>query len=138
MEFAQIRDRVEVDPKALLTIDPSSLIGTWVNSNTETNGITRMIVSQTDDQLLIRTYAIGPAGVLDWGNEELELFAASASSRVASGFSCRYDFGFGETRLQGMIMKGLLVLAQFHSFKDTSKRAGFFVREYYALDHGLF
>ena len=138
MEFAQIRDRVKVDSEASQTIDPSGLIGTWVNSNTETNGITRMVVSQTNDRLSIRTYAIGPDGLLDWGDQELDLFAASASSRVASGFSCRYDFGFGETRLQGMIMKGLLVLAQFHSFKDTSQRAGFFVREYYALDHGRF
>ena len=32
-----------------------------------------------------------------------------------------------------MIMKGLLVLAEFHSFKDNSNRAPYFVREYFAL-----
>jgi hypothetical protein len=34
-----------------------------------------------------------------------------------------------------MIMKGLLVLAQLHSFKDESRRADYFVREYFALAH---
>lgn len=138
MEFAQIRDRVELDPREPQRIDSSGLIGTWVNSNTDTNGITRMIVSRTGEKLSIRTYAMGPESLLDWGSVELEIFASSASSRVASGFSCLYDFGFAETRLQGMIMKGLLVLAQFHSFKDKSNRASFFVREYYSLDHGRF
>jgi hypothetical protein len=57
---------------------------------------------------------------------------------VAAGFTCTYDFGFAETELQGMIMKGLLVLAQFHRFKDNSKRADYFVREYYALEHGQY
>jgi len=30
-------------------------------------------------------------------------------------------------------MKGLLVLAQFHTFKDDSKRANYFLREYYSM-----
>jgi prophage maintenance system killer protein len=35
-------------------------------------------------------------------------------------------------------MKGLLVLAQFHLFKDDNKRASYFLREYYAKTHDLF
>jgi len=138
MEFAQIRDRVEIVPEGSEAINDSGLIGTWINSNTKTNGIARMVVTRTDGQLYLRTYAIGPDALLDWGPAPIEVLTSSASSRVGAGFSCRYDFGFGETRLQGMIMKGLLVLAQFHSFKDTSKRASFFVREYFALEHNRF
>jgi hypothetical protein len=37
-----------------------------------------------------------------------------------------------------MIMKGLLVLAQFHHFKDDSNRADYFVREYFSLIHGRY
>jgi hypothetical protein len=37
-----------------------------------------------------------------------------------------------------MIMKGLLVLAQFHLFKDDSGRADYFLREYFALSHDRF
>lgn len=136
MEFAQVRDRVKIDPEEPESLDSSGLIGTWVNSNPETSGIARMIVSESGGSLSMRSFAIGPDGLIDWGATEVTIFASTASSRSGAGFSCLYDFGFAETLLQGMIMKGLLVLAQFHRFTDESNRMDYFVREYFALDHG--
>jgi|ERR1043165_890269 hypothetical protein len=138
MLFAQIRDRVEVEADTSHRLSADGLKGTWVNSNPETNGIARMVVSESGGRLSLRAYAVGPGGLIDWGETALTVYASTASSRAGAGFACVYDFGFAETKLQGMIMKGLLVLAQFHRFKDESGRAGYFVREYYALDHGRF
>jgi hypothetical protein len=138
MQFAQIRDHVEMMPETAGSIDASALIGTWVNSNPDTNGIARLVMSQAGEGLTLQTFAIGPDGLIDWGTTDVTVLASTASSRAGAGFVCGYDFGFAETRLQGMIMKGLLVLAQFHHFKDDSQRAGYFVREYYSLDHGRF
>lgn len=138
MEFAQIRDRVEIDPETAGPIDAVALMGTWINSNPDTTGIARMVMSEAGKGLALQTFAIGPDGLIDWGTTEVTVVCSAAASRAGAGFTCVYDFGFAETRLQGMIMKGLLVLAQFHSFKDDSKRVGYFVREYYALDHGRF
>ncbi len=138
MRFAQLCDRVETGGAAAGTLDLAALPGTWVNSNPSTNGIARMLVSEAGGRLALRVYAIGPDALMDWGEAELHLFTSSPSSRVAAGFTCLYDFGFAETRLQGMIMKGLLVLSQFHRFKDESRRADYFVREYFALTHGRF
>jgi hypothetical protein len=134
MEFAQISDRVEIAAPAA-PIGPAGLIGTWLNSNPDTNGIARLIVSETEGKISVQVYAVGPEGLIDWGTSEVALFAATPSSRGCAGFTCVYDFGFVQTRLQGMIMKGLLVLAQLHNFKDGSRRADYFVREYFALAH---
>lgn len=136
MQFAQIYDRVAPAPAGPL--DLSALPGRWVNSNPDTNGIARLVMSEADGKLTLQVQAIGPDGLLDWGGADIAVFTATPASRVAAGFTCVYDFGFAETRLQGMIMKGLLVLAQFHSFKDDSKRADYFVREYFALEHGRY
>ena len=133
MEFAQIYDRVESD--VAQPLDASGLTGVWINSNPDTNGIARMEFSEVDGKPTVRVDAIGPDGLIDWGSAPLKLFAASPSSRTTAGFSCTYDFGFAETRLQAMIMKGLIVLAQFHKFKDDSGRMDFFVREYFAVVH---
>ena len=84
---------------------------------------------------VLRFNAHGPEGLIDWGSTSVKVFAGLPTSKVGAGFTCIFDFGFAETELQGMIMKGLLVLAQFHRFKDNSKRADFFVREYFALEH---
>ena len=138
MQFAQICDRVETDAATVAPIDFSALPGIWVNSNPDTNGIARMIMSESNGDLSLQVYAVGPDGLIDWGTTGVNVLTSTAVSRVGAGFTCLYDFGFAETRLQGMIMKGLLVLAQFHSFKDDSKRVDFFVREYFALMHGRY
>lgn len=137
MEFAQIYDRVETDIPAG-PLDLSGLPGTWVNTNPDTNGIARMVISETDGKVSLQVYAIGPEGLIDWGAADVVVFASTPKSRVGAGFSCRFDFGFAETKLQAMIMKGLIVLAQIHSFKDQSGRVDYFVREYFALDHGRY
>jgi hypothetical protein len=133
MEHAQLYDRVEIDPATASPIDIQALPGMWVNSNPHANGIARMLVAEADGRLSIQVYAIGPDGLIDWGKADVVPFAAGPASNVGAGFTCRYDFGFAEAVLQGMIMKGLLVLAEFHSFKDDSKRVPYFVREYFAL-----
>lgn len=134
MEFSQICDRVEI-AGVIRPVDVSGLPGTWLNSNPDTNGIARIVMSESPGNLTLRTYAVGPDRLIDWGTVAVNVFASTPSSHVAAGFTCAYDFGFAETRLLGMIMKGLLVLAQLHRFKDESRRADYFVREYFALVH---
>jgi hypothetical protein len=137
MEFAQICDCVESDAP-VGSPDLSGLRGIWINSNPDTNGIARMVISEADGNASLQVYAIGPDGLIDWGPADIAVFTATPLSRVSAGFTCLYDFGFAETRLQAMILKGLIVLAQFHTFKNDSRRADYFVREYFALAHGQF
>jgi len=135
LQFAQISDRVESNGTNT-PMDSQALPGVWINSNPNTSGIARMVMSELDGKLSLQVFAVGPDGVIDWGSTEVNVFAGVPTSKVGAGFTCTFDFGFAETELQGMIMKGLLVLAQFHRFKDNSKRADFFVREYFAIEHG--
>ena len=134
LEFAQLSDRVEITGPDT-PLDIQALPGVWINSNPNTSGIARMVMSESDGKLSLQVFAVGPDGLIDWGSSDVTVFAGLPTSRVGAGFTCSFDFGFAETELQGMIMKGLLVLAQFHRFKDNSNRADFFVREYFALEH---
>ena len=114
-------------------IDPKPLLGHWINSNADTNSIARINITEANGKLQLQVFAVGPDGPIDWGTAPAEVFASGPSSSTAAGFTCTYDFGFAEARFQAMIMKGLLVLAQFHTFKDDSNRASYFLREYYAM-----
>ena len=133
MQFAQLCDRVHVSEAR--RIDVRAFPGTWLNSNPDSTGIARIVMSEASGNVSLQVFAIGPHRLIDWGTAAAAVFTSSPSSHVASGFTCVYDFGFVETRLQGIIMKGLLVLAQLHCFKDQSRRANYFVREYFALVH---
>lgn len=134
-QFAQICDLVETEPIRDRDIDRGALVGNWINSNPDTNSIARLKIFEADGRLQLQAFAVGPDGLIDWGTTTAAVFAAGPASRVGAGFTAGFDFGFGEARLQAMVMKGLLVLAQFHLFKDDSERASFFVREYYARAH---
>ena len=135
IQFAQLSDQVEPDP--IKHIDPKSLIGHWINSNPDTNSIARINITEANGKLQLEVFAVGPDGPIDWGTAPAEVFAPNPVSSTGAGFTSTYDFGFAEARFQAMIMKGLLVLAQFHTFKDDSNRASYFLREYYAMtqDH---
>lgn len=135
MNFVQLCDRVEAQSGE---IDPAPLIGTWINSNLDTNSIARVNISDANGELQLQVFAMGPDGLIDWGTAPAQVFAAGPSSHAGVGFTCTFDFGFAEARLQAMIMKGLLVLAQFHLFKDDSGRADYFLREYFAVSHDRF
>ena len=119
-------------------IDHGALIGNWINSNPDTNSIARVNVFEADGKLQLQAFAVSSDGLIDWGTTIAGVFAAGPASRVGAGFAATFDLGFAEARLQAMIMKGLLVLAQFHLLKDDSRRASYFLREYYAKTHELF
>ena len=135
MEFAQICDRVEIEAATAQPLDVSGLLGVWINSNPNTAGIARMLMTEANGKLSLQIQAVGANGLIEWGAAEVNVFGSTPSSDTGAGFSCVFDFGFAESFLQGMIMKGLLVLAEMRTFKDTSKRADYFVREYFALKH---
>jgi len=115
-----------------------ALLGTWINSNPDTHSVAVVKAMDSDGKLKLQVSAVGPDGFIDWGVADAHVFAATPESHAAAGFTCRYEFSHGETRLQGMIMKGLLVLAQFHLFKDDSDRESYFLREYFAATHDRF
>lgn len=137
-KYAQICDLIETEPIHDRDIDRRALTGDWINSNPDTNSIARVTVFEADGKLQLQAFAVGQAGLIDWGTTTASVFAAGPASRVGAGFAATFDLGFADVRLQGMIMKGLLVLAQFHLIKDESGRASYFLREYYAKTHELF
>ena len=137
MQFAQLFDRVEPADNAA-PIEFSQWVGTWINSNPDTTGIARLVISEVDGNFFLEVQAIGPDGLIGWGTTPIKTLAANPASRKGAGFTCSYDFGFVTTRLQAMIVKGLIVLGQFHTFKDESGRAAFFVREYFGIQHGRY
>ncbi|HEU4794708.1 MAG TPA: hypothetical protein VFT02_03700 [Pyrinomonadaceae bacterium] len=119
-------------------MDLTALLGTWINSNPDTHSVARVEATDANGKLRLQVSAVGPGGFVDWGAADAEVFAAAPDSHTGAGFICRYKFAHGETRLQGMIMKGLLVLAQFHLFNDATNRESYFLREYFAATHDRF
>ena len=125
----------QVDPQSLhdaeQPLDPTPLLGTWLNTDRHTGGVVKVVLAVRDGALTVRAFGACDPSPCDWGEVTADLFAEHAGSRTAKTLSARYDFGFMETSFQAFAKLGVLVMAIFTQFKDGSGRANYFDREFF-------
>jgi hypothetical protein len=109
-----------------------TLPGTWLNTDSGTRGIAKVVTAVNGSGLTVRVFGAGDPGPIDWGEVEADyIYANSLSSHVAAGFIASYHCDFAEIHLQANWNQGLLVLASFTSFKDGSSRSDYFSRDFF-------
>lgn len=113
------------------TLDPTLLLGTWINTNPSARGIVRVVVTAPGGALSVRAYGAGSPEPVDWGETPARAFAADVASRTATTLSARYQFDFLAVELQAFVKLGVLVMASFNRFTDDSGRASYFAREFF-------
>lgn len=112
--------------------DLSPLLGTWINTNPASGGITRVVLARQDDRLVIRAFEAGGPVPRDWGEVEAEgIYAAGITSRQAAAFCATYRLDGTETRLLANMSLGLLIIASVNTFTEGHKRARRFSREFF-------
>ena len=142
MQHARLADVVPTEALSDTgrSLDLGAFPGTWVNSNPDTPGFTKVEFQVSDDgRLACRVVGIGPDGPIDWGYaDDIELYGATPSAAKMGGFTARYSFDFMDVQLEGNLNKGLMVLVTLTRFKDNSGRCDYFMREYFSVTHELF
>src|SRR5690348_6892725 len=123
--------RLDERMEAPAPVAPEPLLGIWLNTNSATQGITKALLCAKDGQFKLQIVAAGHQGPRDWGETSASFFAADASSTEAMAFSAFYDFGFMDTRLQGHVRQGVLIIAKFDRFKDNSGRSNYFSKAFF-------
>lgn len=112
-------------------IDPAPLLGTWLNTDKESQGIVRIVAAVREGGFTIRAFGSGSPEPIDWGEVRADVYADSAGSQGAAAFGAFYDHGFLRTHLQAKVNRGVLVVAMFNQFTDGSGRSSYFNREFY-------
>lgn len=134
VQCVKAEDRVEIPatPQNGHGLRLDSLPGIWLNTDSGTRGIVKVVTAVNGSELTVRTFGAGDPDLIDWGEVEADYtYAISLSSQVAAGFTARYHFDFAEIHLQANWNQGLLVLASFTSFKDGSERSNYFSRDFF-------
>jgi hypothetical protein len=119
----------QVEARGSVVAEP--LLGTWFNTNAATRGIAKTVLAAKENGIVLRIFAAGSQQMVDWGETAARIFAADALATEAMAFSAFYDFGFMETRLQGHVRQGILIIAKFDRFKDDSGRSNYFSKEFF-------
>ncbi len=113
------------------TLNLSPLVGTWINTNLETNHIIKVVTdSQGDGALTVHIYGADSPNPIDWG--EIKTTPVVIGTTLEGvGFHAHYDFGEIEILLAANHSKGVLVIQTYTTFKDGSERPNYFSREFF-------
>jgi len=134
VKYVKAEDRLgaEDSGEAQRGLDCSSLLGAWVNTNSATRGIVKVVLTTKKDALTVHAFGVCDPTPCDWGEATVNVvYADSLGSQRAIAFTAKYDFGFMESHLQANVSMGLLIIASFHIFKDEGERPNLFCREFY-------
>jgi len=132
LKYVRAEDQLETESEGSGEIDSTPLLGEWVNTNTSTTGIVKVVIRLKGSDVVIRVLGASSPSLCDWGEARSDaLYSSSVRSLNATAFSATYDFGFLETRLEANFSLGLLVIANFNTFRDGSGRSNYFSREFF-------
>jgi hypothetical protein len=115
----------------MVMLEPAPLLGTWHATDKEASGVPRLELSQSEDEVLVRTFGDADGQPYDWGEVRATVYGDSPTATTAMAFSAVYDFGFLTVLLAAYGKQGILVLDTFATFKDDSGRGDYFSREFF-------
>jgi hypothetical protein len=120
-----------VDAKGALSGE--KLIGRWMNTNRETEGIAECVIARNDERFIVTIRGVGEHGLIDWPTVTATTLAnleEEAGQRTVA-LAADFDFGFMRAETHIRINKGVLVIVLFNTFKDDSGRANYLNREFF-------
>lgn len=125
--------RLEEEPAATAAgaLDPHLLIGTWFNTNQMGPGIQRIVLSADPPSLGLEVYAQGIAAPETWGRAVAQPFAETVNAGEAMSFYAEYRFQNLGVRLQGYVVKGVLVIVSFVDSTAPDLAPGYMTKEFF-------
>jgi len=134
---AAFKQNSDLDP-ALADSTPGhlsgeKLLGRWVNTNRETQGIAECLVVAEGEHFSVRIFGVGKDGLIEWPPTQATTLAnleEEAGQRTVA-LAADFDFGFMRIETHIRINKGVLVIVLFGTFTDDSGRSNYLNREFF-------
>jgi hypothetical protein len=120
------------DP-ATKTLSADKLVGRWVNTNQETQGIAECLIEKDAELFRINLLGMGVDGPIPWPTAEAKVLAnlEEEAGQRASALAATFDFTFMTAETYIRVNKGVLVIVLFASFRDGSGRSNYVNREFF-------
>lgn len=105
---------------------PANFVGTWVNSNVATSGITRVNVTRSGDgPLTVQVFGRCHPTDCDWGSAPVLTYGASVSDTNHLTATAVYAKGYSNTTLVMTFTRGRLDVQALTQFTDGSGRQNY-------------
>lgn len=106
---------------------PRDFVGTWVNTNSNTRGITKLVVRRAGgNRLVVRVFGSCSPRDCDWGRARLTTYGSSVQDRNHRSATTTYNMNFANTFLTiNLRGRDRMSLQSFTQFKDNSNRQNY-------------
>ena len=120
------------DP-ATKKLNAEKLIGRWLNTDPETNGLTEVVVEEDDGQFTVSAVGVGTDGPIAWPKVRAKAMAnlEEEGGQRATAVAAKFEFGFMTADTHIRVNKGVLVIVLFLTFNDGSGRSNYVTREFF-------
>ena len=120
------------DP-ATKTLHADKLIGRWLNTNSETQGVAEIIIEQDGAHFFVSVLGVGESGLIAWPRTEATALAnlEEEAGQRALALAVDFDFGFMRAETYLRVNKGVLVIVAYYIFLDDSLRSNYLNREFF-------
>ena len=116
-------------------VDYSKFLGVWINTYTETKGITQFRFYEQEGQLMVEAQgAEGGVCPGDWGSVPAYAYAYKPHMTEAYAFRVDFKMESGNALLAMNENKGLIVIAGYWSYNQDSDQSDHLIREFYYKD----
>ena len=120
------------DP-ATRTLHADKLIGRWLNTNPETQGVAEIIVERAGESFFVGVLGVGEDGPIAWPRTKATALAnlEEEAGQRALALAVDFDFGFMRAETYLRVNKGVLVIVAYYIFLDDSRRSNYVNREFF-------
>lgn len=134
LAFKQLSDlNSALTPSGDLQLSGEKLLGRWVNTNRQTQGIAECIITQDGEHVNLRIMGVGTGAPVEWPSVRARILAnleeEAGQRTVALAADFEFDFMKIETHLR--VNRGVLVIVIFNTFTDGSGRSNYLNREFF-------
>jgi hypothetical protein len=120
------------DP-ATKTLHADKLIGRWLNTNPETQGVAEIIIERAGESFFVGVLGAGEDGLIAWPRTQATALAnlEEEAGQRALALAVDFDFGFMRAETYLRVNKGVLVIVAYYIFLDDSRRSNYVNREFF-------
>jgi hypothetical protein len=118
---------------ATRTLHADKLIGRWLNTNMETQGVAEITIERVGERFFVSVLGIGENGLIAWPKAKATALAnlEEEAGQRALALAVEFDFGFMRAETYLRVNKGVLVIVAYYIFLDGSQRSNYLNREFF-------
>ncbi|MGH9759841.1 MAG: hypothetical protein ACREDR_42775 [Blastocatellia bacterium] len=113
---------------APVIVNPLPVVGTWLNVDKSTQGIVKLILSETGADLFVELFGACVPTPCDWGKVKAVPYSVGVCVNEGTAFTAHFNQGFAERIVTGTLNEGALFLEVFTVFHGTG-RDNYYLRE---------